>query len=166
MQQQQLRLKCQDLLTKQRRGPCTYKEGLKFLELTQLLVAIPTILSVDACKVHRPHGAYADRGSSGLLRRPGGSRGRGAAGGRIEPPRSGTGYTSPPLNEESICPRIAVGFRSPKGTTVRTTAECLEGHLLHRVLAASLYSLSGAPLPLAHIWRVAALRAALRLSNA
>ena len=46
----------------QRRGPCTYKEGLKFLELTQLLVAIPTILSVDACKVHRPHGAYADRG--------------------------------------------------------------------------------------------------------
>ena len=66
MQQQQLRLKCQDLLTKQRRGPCTYKEGLKFLELTQLLVAIPTILSVDACKVHRPHGADADRGSSGL----------------------------------------------------------------------------------------------------
>ena len=72
MQQQQLRLKCQDLLTKQRRGPCTYKEGLKFLELTQLLVAIPTILSVDACKVHRPHGAYADRGSCGQHRRPGG----------------------------------------------------------------------------------------------
>lgn len=162
MQQQQLRLKCQDLLTKQRRGPCTYKEGLKFLELTQLLVAIPTILSVDACKVHRPHGAYADRGTSGLPGDPVEAR----AGGRIEPPRSGSGYTSPPLNEESICPRIAVGFRSPKGTTLRTTAECLEGHLLHRVLAASLYSLSGAPLPLAHIWRVAALRAALRLSNA
>lgn len=79
MQQQQLRLKCQDLLTKQRRGPRTYKEGLKFLELTQLLVAIPTILSVDACKVHRPHGAYADRGSCG---RPATRkrRGRGAGG--------------------------------------------------------------------------------------
>ena len=84
MQQQQLRLKCQDLLTKQRRGPCTYKEGLKFLELTQLLVAIPTILSVDACKVHRPHGADADRGSSGLP----GDPGRGEGGEQAGPNRA------------------------------------------------------------------------------